>query len=72
MVLSQILHDLHGLLISDSVKIRTSIVFLQPGRDGGSGVVCGLNVAVGVADTAFACVFGVICSLCGLFYTTLR
>ena len=31
-----------------------------------------LNVAVAVADTAFSCVFGAVCSLCSLFYTTTR
>ena len=31
-----------------------------------------LEGVVAASDTAFACVFGVICSLCGFFYTTLR
>ena len=52
---------------------NTKLVFLQPGRDGGSSVVCGLNVVLGVADTAFACVFALTkYSPWGIVYTSIR
>ncbi|KAL3847724.1 hypothetical protein ACJMK2_018620 [Sinanodonta woodiana] len=41
-------------------------------RSGGDAILGTLYAVLALADTAFACVFGVICNLCGLFYTTIR